>query len=162
NGDPAVFSGVAGRLAVDFTVVTYARRGVARSPVDGPVDDANRIPADVEDAVALIARRGGGPAGAVGGSPGAVVRLHLVTPPPPARGPRPCAATRRSSNCSTTLTPGLPGSPGSSRTIRRLGCGQRWRSSGRPWGSQGGRPLRRPAPAWPLRSRRCSLAPRTT
>jgi acetyltransferase/esterase len=52
NGDPAVFSGVAGRLAGDFTVVTYARRGFARSPVDGPVDDANRIFADVEDAVA--------------------------------------------------------------------------------------------------------------
>src|SRR6266496_5679864 len=51
NGDPAVFSGVAGRLAGDFTVVTYARRGFARSPVDGPVDDANRIFADVEDAV---------------------------------------------------------------------------------------------------------------
>jgi acetyltransferase/esterase len=59
NGDPTVFSGVAGRLAGDFTVVTYARRGFARSPVDGPVDDANRISADVEDAVALIARHGG-------------------------------------------------------------------------------------------------------
>ena len=32
NGDPAVFSGVADRLAGDFTVVTYARRGFARSP----------------------------------------------------------------------------------------------------------------------------------
>jgi acetyltransferase/esterase len=28
NGDPAVFSRVAGRLAGDFTVVTYARRGL--------------------------------------------------------------------------------------------------------------------------------------
>ena len=62
NGDPAVFSGVAGRLAEDFTVVTYARRGFAGSPVVGPVHDANRISTDVGDAVALIARRGDGPA----------------------------------------------------------------------------------------------------
>jgi pimeloyl-ACP methyl ester carboxylesterase len=79
NGDPAVFSGVAGRLAGDFTVVTYARRGFARSPVDGPVDDANRISADVEDAVALIARHGGGPAYVFGSSSGAIVALDLVT-----------------------------------------------------------------------------------
>ncbi len=79
NGDPAVFSGVAGRLAGDFTVVTYARRGFARSPVDGPVDDANRIFADVEDAVALIARHGGGPACVFGSSSGAIVTLDLVT-----------------------------------------------------------------------------------
>lgn len=79
NGDPTVFSGVAGRLAGDFTVVTYARRGFARSPVDGPVDDANRISADVEDAVALIARHGGGPAYVFGSSSGAIVALDLVT-----------------------------------------------------------------------------------
>jgi pimeloyl-ACP methyl ester carboxylesterase len=79
NGDPAAFSGVAGRLARDFTVVTYARRGFARSPVDGPVDDANRIATDVEDAVALIARHGGGPARVFGSSSGAIVALDLVT-----------------------------------------------------------------------------------
>ena len=79
NGDPAVYSGVAGRLAGDFTVVTYARRGFARSPVDGPVDDANRICADVEDAVALIAHRGGGPACVFGSSSGAIVTLDLIT-----------------------------------------------------------------------------------
>ena len=79
NGDPDVFSGVAGRLAGDFTVVTYARRGFVRSPVDGPVDDANRISADVEDAVALIAHRGGGPANVFGSSSGAIVTLDLVT-----------------------------------------------------------------------------------
>jgi pimeloyl-ACP methyl ester carboxylesterase len=75
NGDPAVFSGVAGRLAGDFTVVTYARRGFARSPVD----DANRICADVEDAVALTARHGRGPACVFGSSSGAIVTLDLVT-----------------------------------------------------------------------------------
>jgi acetyltransferase/esterase len=79
NGDPAVFSGVAGRLAGDFTVVTYARRGFVRSPVDGPVDDANRIATDVEDALALIARHGGSPACVFGSSSGAIVTLDLVT-----------------------------------------------------------------------------------
>src|ERR1700750_337828 len=70
NGDPAVFSGVADRLAGGVTVVSYARRGFARSPVDGPVNDANRISADVEDAVALIARHGRGPACVFGSSAG--------------------------------------------------------------------------------------------
>ena len=36
KGDPGVFFGVADRLAGDFTVVTYARRGFARSPVRQP------------------------------------------------------------------------------------------------------------------------------
>ncbi len=79
NGDPAAFSGLAGTLAGNFTVVTYARRGFVRSPVDGPVDDATRIATDVEDAVALIARHGGGPACVFGTSSGAIVALELVT-----------------------------------------------------------------------------------
>ena len=79
NGDPGVFSGVADRLAGDFTVVTYARRGFARSPVDGPVDDAGRIAADAGDAAALIAGHGGGPARVFGSSSGAIVTLELVT-----------------------------------------------------------------------------------
>ena len=78
NGDPAVFSGVADRLAAHFTVVTYARRGFVSSPVDGPVDDANRIATDVEDAAALIARHGSGPARVFGSSSGAIVALDLV------------------------------------------------------------------------------------
>jgi acetyltransferase/esterase len=78
NGDPAVFSGVADRLAGHFSVVTYARRGFAGSPVDGRVDDANRIATDVEDAAALIARHGGGPARVFGSSSGAIVALDLV------------------------------------------------------------------------------------
>jgi pimeloyl-ACP methyl ester carboxylesterase len=78
NGDPAGFSRVADRLAGTFTVVTYARRGFARSPVDGPVDDANRVATDVEDAAALICRHGGGPACMFGSSSGAIVTLDLV------------------------------------------------------------------------------------
>jgi pimeloyl-ACP methyl ester carboxylesterase len=79
NGDPAVFSGVADHLADRFTVVTYARRGFVQSPVDGPIDDASRIATDVEDAAALIARHGGGPARVFGSSSGAIVALDLVT-----------------------------------------------------------------------------------
>src|SRR5262249_59278365 len=79
SGDGAVCAGVGGRLAGDFTVVTSAGGGFARSPVEGRVDDANGIPADVEDAVALIARRGGGPACVFGSSSGAIVTLDLVT-----------------------------------------------------------------------------------
>jgi pimeloyl-ACP methyl ester carboxylesterase len=79
NGDPAVFAGVADRLAGDFTVVTYARRGFVRSPVDGPVDDATRIATDAGDAAALIARHGGGQAFVFGSSSGAIVTLDLVT-----------------------------------------------------------------------------------
>jgi pimeloyl-ACP methyl ester carboxylesterase len=79
NGDPAVFSGIAGGLAGHFTVVTYARRGFVRSPVDGPVDDTSRIAADVQDAVALIAHHGGGPAIVFGSSSGAIVTLDLLT-----------------------------------------------------------------------------------
>jgi acetyltransferase/esterase len=79
NGDPAVFTGVADRLAGDFTVVTYARRGFAGSPVNGPVFDANRISTDVDDAVAQIAHHGGGPACVFGSSSGAIVALDLVT-----------------------------------------------------------------------------------
>ena len=78
NGDPAVFSGVADGLAGRFSVVTYARRGFVGSPVDGPVDDANRISVDVEDAAALITRHGGGPARVFGSSSGAIVALDLV------------------------------------------------------------------------------------
>jgi len=58
------------------------RRGIyLHDPPPGyhPVDDANRISADVEDAVALIARRGGGPACVFGSSSGAIVTLDLVT-----------------------------------------------------------------------------------
>ena len=79
NGDPAVYAGVAGMLVEHFTVVNYVRRGFVRSPVDGPVDDANRIAVDVEDAVALIRHHGGGPAFVFGSSSGAIVALELVT-----------------------------------------------------------------------------------
>jgi len=79
NGDPIVFTGVAERLAAQFTVVTYVRRGFVRSPLDGPVDHTNRIAADVEDAAALIVHHGDGSAYVFGSSSGAIVTLDLLT-----------------------------------------------------------------------------------
>ena len=160
NGDPAVFSGVADHLADRFTVVTYARRGFVQSPVDGPIDDASRIATDVEDAVALIARHGGGPARVFGSSSGAIVALDLVT--------------RHPEVVSTVVVHEPPilellddpdawagRSPGSSRPTKRPGCGPRWRSSVTSWVSERRplrRPVRRPATGWRLRSRRCGRA----
>jgi pimeloyl-ACP methyl ester carboxylesterase len=75
NGDCAVFDGLAAALAARFTVLTWDRRGFARSPLDGPVGD--KLGADVDDAAALI-ERAGGPAYVLGSSSGAIVALHLL------------------------------------------------------------------------------------
>jgi len=78
NGDAEVFSQIGGALAGRFTVVTYDRRGFARSPVDGPVDDTTRIAADADDAMRVIEHSGGGPAYVFGSSSGAIVGLDLL------------------------------------------------------------------------------------
>lgn len=75
SGDCTVFDGLAAALADRFTVLTWDRRGFARSPLDGPVGD--KLAADVDDAVALI-ERAGGPAHVLGSSSGAIVALHLL------------------------------------------------------------------------------------
>jgi pimeloyl-ACP methyl ester carboxylesterase len=82
NGDPASFVGIARRLAARHTVVSWARRGFVRSPLDGaPPDTSGRIAADVADAAALIGRYSSGHQGAadvLGSSSGAIVTLELV------------------------------------------------------------------------------------
>jgi acetyltransferase/esterase len=75
NGDCAVFDGLAAALADRLRVLTWDRRGFARSPLDGPVGD--KLAADVEDAVALI-EHAGGSARVLGSSSGAIVALHLL------------------------------------------------------------------------------------
>lgn len=78
NGDPASYAGVADRLATGGMVVTWARRGFVRSPLDGPPPDTEgRITADVADAAALIGAHGS-PAAVFGSSSGAIVALELV------------------------------------------------------------------------------------
>jgi pimeloyl-ACP methyl ester carboxylesterase len=82
NGDSEVFAEVAGALAARFTVVTYDRRGFVRSPLDRPVDDADRLVTDVEDAVRVIEHRAYGRAHVFGSSSGAIVGLALLARDP--------------------------------------------------------------------------------
>ena len=58
-------------------MLTWDRRGFARSPLDGPVPD-DRVGADVDDSATLIERTGAGPAHVFGSSSGAIVALHLL------------------------------------------------------------------------------------
>lgn len=78
NGDAEVFGPIAGALAAQFTVVTYDRRGFARSPLDGSVDDAARLAIDADDATRVIEHHGGDPAYVFGSSSGAIVGLDLL------------------------------------------------------------------------------------
>src|SRR5690348_1854531 len=77
NGDSTVFGGLAVALAERFTVVTWDRRGFVRSPLGGPVP-ADKLAADVADAVVLIERAGGGPARVFASSSGAIMAMHLL------------------------------------------------------------------------------------
>jgi acetyltransferase/esterase len=79
SGDPARYAGVAERLARRWTVLSWARRGFAGSPLDGePPDAAGRLAADVADAAALVEARDAAPAAVFGSSSGAIVGLELV------------------------------------------------------------------------------------
>ncbi len=77
--DGAIFDGIVGRLAADYTVVAYDPRGNSRSPYDGaPADE--RVEQSAEDALALIDAVGGGePAYVFGSSSGAITGLELIT-----------------------------------------------------------------------------------
>jgi pimeloyl-ACP methyl ester carboxylesterase len=76
NGEAGTYGQVFGPLAQHFTVVTYDRRGFARSPLAEPADDG-RFDADVDDAAQLIDHLGG-PADVFGSSSGAIVGLSLL------------------------------------------------------------------------------------
>jgi pimeloyl-ACP methyl ester carboxylesterase len=77
--DAAALAGLAQRLADHYTVVTYDRRGISRSPLDGPpgpqdiavhADDAHRL---------LAAVTGAEPAYVFGNSSGGQIGLALAT-----------------------------------------------------------------------------------
>src|SRR4051812_5159221 len=68
NGDAEVFARMAAGLANRFTVVSYDRRGFARSPLDEAPDDAARLAADGDDVARLIEHLGAGPAYVFGSS----------------------------------------------------------------------------------------------
>jgi pimeloyl-ACP methyl ester carboxylesterase len=78
NGDASPFGFIADLLADRYTVITYDRRGLSRSPLNGPVDAGQRIANDVDDARRLIEHVGEAPACVFGGSSGAIVALALL------------------------------------------------------------------------------------
>ncbi|WP_433161163.1 alpha/beta fold hydrolase [Kribbella sp. CA-247076] len=87
--DAAVYDGIVGRLAADYTVVTYDPRGNSRSRPDdsavfpgrrpvGTVDE--EVARSAEDALALIHEvSGDGPAYVFGSGSGAITGLELIT-----------------------------------------------------------------------------------
>ena len=74
--DAAGYTELAERLAVEYTVVTYDRRGNSRSPLDGP-PARQAVAEHAEDAHRLIAALGG-PAFVFGNSSGAQIGLELA------------------------------------------------------------------------------------
>ena len=72
---------LAARLATDYTVVTYDRRGYSRSRVDDPAAPGG-IPGHSADARRLIAELGPGPVSVFGTSFGALLALDLAAAVP--------------------------------------------------------------------------------
>ncbi|MDX2092636.1 MAG: alpha/beta hydrolase [Kofleriaceae bacterium] len=79
NGTAHIFRPIAQLLAERFTVITYDRRGYARSELAGAQDYARRLEVDAADALQLIERVAGAPATIFGPSSGAVVSLQAIT-----------------------------------------------------------------------------------
>ncbi|MCO5968243.1 alpha/beta fold hydrolase [Actinoallomurus soli] len=77
GGDVDSFHRIAASLAERFTVVTYDRRGYARSPLDAPAETP-RIETHVDDASRLLAALTMTPAHVFGSSGGAVIGLDLA------------------------------------------------------------------------------------
>jgi acetyltransferase/esterase len=84
NGDANGFPPFADRLATDFTVVTYDRRGYMRSVLDGAQDYARRLETDADDPRRLIEYLSDKPATVFGTSSGGVVALQLLIDHPQA------------------------------------------------------------------------------
>ena len=76
-GDAAGSNAIASHLVDSYTVVSYDRRGLSRSPIDDPAD-APSIETHADDVHRLLAALTDQPAYAVGCSFGALVGLELV------------------------------------------------------------------------------------
>jgi len=77
--DGGIFDGIVGRLAADYTVITYDPRGNSRSPYDGAAAD-ERVDQSADDALAVLDAAGAsGPAYVLGSSSGAITGLELIT-----------------------------------------------------------------------------------
>jgi pimeloyl-ACP methyl ester carboxylesterase len=75
--DAGMFGGVAGFLAVRYTVVSYDPRGNSRSVLDGPPED-QRMDVHGNDAAQLLAAVRAEPAYVLGSSGGAQIGLNLA------------------------------------------------------------------------------------
>jgi pimeloyl-ACP methyl ester carboxylesterase len=134
--DAGMFTDLAGRLADRYTVVSYDQRGHSRSPLDGEPEDIP-VALHADDAAAILAAVGNGPAYVYGNSGGGTVGLELVTRHPSwfARSSR----TRRPSpSCCPMRRGGAPGTRTSPRPTARRVSSLRWGSSA-PWSKRADR-----------------------
>lgn len=76
--DSGAFSKLAQQLANTYRVVTYDPRGLSRSPLTGPFEDARTIEVNADDAHRLIAAVTNGKADVLASSGGAVISLELA------------------------------------------------------------------------------------
>lgn len=82
NGTAHIMGPIMQVLAERFTVITFDRRGFARSQLIGAQNYARRLQTDAEDALQLIKRVAGGPAAVFGPSSGAIVGMQALTQAP--------------------------------------------------------------------------------
>lgn len=82
NGTAHIMGPIMQVLAERFQVITFDRRGFARSPLIGAQDYERRLHTDADDALQLIKRVAGAPAAVFGPSSGAIVALQALTQAP--------------------------------------------------------------------------------
>ncbi|HEX2647855.1 MAG TPA: alpha/beta hydrolase, partial [Candidatus Dormibacteraeota bacterium] len=82
--DAGAFHPLAGELAPNYTVITYDPRGLSRSPLEGPFDDAQAIEINADDAYRLIRAVTDGKANVLASSGGATISLELARQHPEA------------------------------------------------------------------------------
>jgi len=83
DGDADAFDLVSPHLASHFRIVTYDRRGLSRSKLEGEAHEIT-IERHAEDAAAILAAQGRAPAFVFAGSIGALIGLELVARHPAA------------------------------------------------------------------------------
>jgi pimeloyl-ACP methyl ester carboxylesterase len=78
-GEAGVFKKVSKHLKLNYTVVTYDRRGFSRSRLDGSQDYDRRLETDADDVRRLIEHLSDNPAIIFGSSSGGVIALEVLT-----------------------------------------------------------------------------------
>ena len=78
HGDADSFDGVAEHLVEQYTLVSYDRRGYARSPLDTP-GEMQHVATHADDAASLLDMLGHRPAQVFASSAGALIGLDLAT-----------------------------------------------------------------------------------